>query len=77
VLAFGVIPACALLLALGAGFLKCRTGRRASADLARTASVEVARQFHIAMLSTTRHRAQQLAPPETSSLVRFAIHTHR
>jgi len=59
VLAFGVIPACALLLALGAGFLKWQDGSARSADLARTASVEVARNSTIAMLSYRPDTAEQ------------------
>jgi serine/threonine protein kinase len=49
--AFGVVPALALLLALGAGYLGWRDSSVRDADLARIESVQVAKDSTIALLS--------------------------
>jgi Mce-associated membrane protein len=51
VFAFGVIPAVALLLALGAGYLKWQDNSVRNADTAAAESVQVAKDSTIAMLS--------------------------
>jgi Mce-associated membrane protein len=51
VFAFGVIPAIALLLALGAGYLKWQDNSVRNADTAAAESVQVAKDSTIAMLS--------------------------
>jgi Mce-associated membrane protein len=50
-LAFGVLPALALLLALGAAFLKWQDSSMRNADTARIESVQAAKDSTIAMLS--------------------------
>ena len=51
VLAFGVLPALALLLGAGAGFLRWEDSSRRDADKARTESVQAARDSTVALLS--------------------------
>jgi Mce-associated membrane protein len=51
VLAFGVLPALALLLALGAGYSKWQYGSAKDAELARIESVQFAKDSTVAMLS--------------------------
>jgi Mce-associated membrane protein len=51
VLAFGVLPALALLLAGGAGFLKWQDSSVRASDIARIESVQAARDSTIALLS--------------------------
>ena len=51
VLAFGVLPALALLLAAGAGYLKWVDNSVRNADTARAESVQVAKDSTVAMLS--------------------------
>jgi Mce-associated membrane protein len=51
VLAFGVLPVLALLLAVGAGYLKWVDGAARAAELARIESVQAATESTIAMLS--------------------------
>jgi Mce-associated membrane protein len=51
VLAYGILPGLALILALGAGFLKWQDSSVRDADLARTESVAAAKDSTIRMLS--------------------------
>lgn len=51
VFAFGVLPAVALVLAIGAGYLKWMDSSSRDADTARRESVQVARDSTVAMLS--------------------------
>ncbi len=50
-LAFGVLPAVALLLAMGAGYLKWQYGSTQTADTARIESVQAAKDSTVALLS--------------------------
>jgi Mce-associated membrane protein len=58
-LAFGVLPALALLLALGAAFLKWQDASMRNADIARIESVQAAKDSTIAMLSYQPDTAEQ------------------
>ena len=53
-LAYGVLPAVALLLAAAAGFLKWQDNSVRNAEIARVESVQAARDSTIALLSTSR-----------------------
>lgn len=51
VLAYGVVPALALLLAMAAGFLKWEDGSAGNAEIARAESLQAAKDSTIALLS--------------------------
>ncbi|MGB3353299.1 MAG: hypothetical protein WBB00_11045 [Mycobacterium sp.] len=59
VVAFGLLPALALVLALGAGYLKWRDNSVRSADLAASTSVQAARDITIALLSYAPDTVEQ------------------
>jgi len=60
-LAFGVLPALALLLTLGAAFLNWQDTSTRHADIARTESIQAAKESTIAMLSYQADTVDQLA----------------
>ncbi|WP_260759950.1 hypothetical protein [Mycobacterium sp. SMC-4] len=59
VVAFGLLPALALVLALGAGFLKWQDNSVRSSELAGMAAVQAAKDSTIALLSYTPDRVEQ------------------
>ena len=59
VVAFGLLPALALVLAMGAGYLKWRDNSVRSADLAASTSVQAARDITIALLSYAPDTVEQ------------------
>jgi len=58
-LVYGVLPTLALLMALGAGYLKWQSGVAHESVLARTQSVQTATESAIAMLSYTPDTAER------------------
>ena len=65
-LAYGVLPALALLLAAAAGFLKWQDNSVRSSEIARIESVQAAKDSTIAMLSYKPDTVeQQLGAPAT------------
>ncbi len=59
IVAFGLLPALALLLALGAGFLKWQDNGVRDGQIAATTSVQAARDGAVALLSYTPDKVEQ------------------